>query len=267
MHTHARGFSMIGLLVTMVCIIILFTIGMNAMNQAITGGGSAVSGTVRSVQDEMYLRGIYTGLITAGNDMRDARLPVASLIAQSDDLSLNTTANFYSSLIATNYLSTDILISANEYSPFVERMVGYDFHAHQIRGGVPWDTAFEANLERTSHVSFAHMPHFGERYRRGWLANFDRRSVLIGNRGPKDGVDDPNSYTYGRSGVWGGHIVFGDGSITFTDTFTLPGVTFTKDGTTYADNLYAMEDGPSGADAILSFVREMTPSGPTLQHD
>lgn len=267
MQRQTRGFSMIGLLVTLVCILILFTISMNALNRAVTGQGSAVSGTVRSVQDELYLRTIFTGLVTAGNEMRDSRFPVPSMLARSDDWSINTTANFYSSLIASNYVAPEMLISGNEYSPRVERMVGYNFHAYQLNRALPWDTEFQADLDRQSHVSFAHMPHFGERYRRGWEANFDRRAVVLGNRGPQDGIDDPHSYSYGRSGVWGGHVLYGDGSIDFTDTFTPPGMTFTKNGATYSDNIFAMEDGPDGSDAILSFVREMTDSGPILQHD
>jgi hypothetical protein len=266
MQHHTRGFSMLGMLITLVCIVILFAIGMNAMNKAITGQGSAVPGTVRSVQDEMYLRSIHTGMVVAGNDLRDSRFPVPSLIANSNDWSLNTTANLYSSMIAGNYIS-EMLISGNEYSPFVDRMVGYNFNAYQPQGGIYWDTAFKADLNRQSHVSFAHMPLFGERYRRGWQANFDRQAVLVGNRGPKDGIDDSGSYSYGRSGVWGGHVLHGDGTIQFTYTFTMPGLTFERDGAQHADNIFAMETGADGTDAILSFTSEMTPRGPVLQFD
>lgn len=274
MKRNTRGFSLIGILITMVCIIVLFTIGMNAMNKAVTGQGSALQGTVRSTQDMMYFSAIYTGLVTAGNDMRDSRFPVPSMLANSNDWSLNTTANFYSSLIASNYLAPEVLVSGNEYSPYVERMVGYNFNAYRPSGGagtgaggIFWDTAFEANLSRRSHVSFAHMPLFGERYRRGWQANFDRRAILLGNRGPKDGVDDPSSFSYGRSGVWGGHILRGDGSIEFTHDFTPPGLTYQSSGGPQPDNLFAMEDGPGGVDAILSFTSQMTPQGPVLQYD
>ena len=48
--TRARGFSMIGLLVSMVCIVVLFAIGMNAMNKAVTGEGTARRGTKCSIR-------------------------------------------------------------------------------------------------------------------------------------------------------------------------------------------------------------------------
>jgi type II secretory pathway pseudopilin PulG len=267
MHEQHRGFSLIGLLITVVCIIVLFTISMSALNRAVTGNGSAVSGTVRSTQDMIYLRSLHLAMMTASNETRRGRFPVPSMIAQSDDWSLNTTANLYSSMIAGNYISPDILISGNEYSPHVERISYYDYTAYNPTRGEYWDRGFQADLASRSHVSFAHMPLFGERYERHWQATSTRRGVLIGNRGPRDGIDDPQSYSYGRSGVWGGHVLYSDGSIEFYQTFTPPGLTFERHGHVEQDNLFAMDDGPDGVDAILSFTREMTRSGPVLQHD
>lgn len=259
MIQNTRGFSMLGVLVTLVCIVILFSIAMNAMRGAVTGRGSAVSGTVRSVQDEISLYSLYQGMIAAGNESRQSQFPVPSIIAGNDDATLNTTANLYSAMIARNYAAPNMLVSGNEYSPFVNPITGYNYNAYQPQLGIYWDTAFQADLSQQSHVSFAHMPLFGERFRRGWKPNHDRQFVLIGNRGPENGIDNPNSYSYGRSGIWGGHVLYGDGSISFTHDFILPG--------DHADNLFNMDDGPDGADAILSFTRGMHPSGPELQFD
>jgi hypothetical protein len=266
-HPHRRAFSLIGLLVTMVCIVILMVIGMNALNKAMTGEGAAVRGTVRSTQDMIQLSGIYQSMIVAGNDLPDSRLPVPSIFAESDDWSLNTTANLYSSMIARNYINPEILIAGNEFNPWIEVMIGYNYNAYDPRTGVFWDTNFKADLDDVSNASYAHMPLFGERYTRGWQASFDRNAVLLGNRGPKDGIHNPDSLSYGRSGQWGGHVVYGDGSIQFHTEFTPPGMMTERNGEYVPDNLFAMEQGPGGSDAILSFTKEMTRRGPVLQFD
>ncbi|HRP64068.1 MAG TPA: hypothetical protein PK400_12285 [Phycisphaerales bacterium] len=266
-HPHRAGFSMLGVLITMVCIIVLFTIGMNAMNKAITGAGSALPGTVRSTQDMMSLNALYQAMIVGGQMMPDSRLPVPNLYAKSNDQSLNTTANFYSSMIAQQLVNPSGLISGNEYSPRVEAMRDYNYNSYQPSRGTYWDTRFLADLDDLSHTSFAHMPLYGERYRRGWQSNFDSRLILIGNRGPKDGIDDPGSYSYGRSGVWGGHFVYGDGRVAFSSVFVPEGLTYERNNQSYPDNIFFMETGAGGMDAIIAFTKRMTSQGPELQYD
>jgi hypothetical protein len=146
-------------------------------------------------------------------------------------------------------------------------MIGYNYNAYDPIRGSFWDESFRADLQRESHTSFAHMPLFGERYERGWKANFDRGALIIGTRGPKDGIHDPDSLTVGRNQQWGGHVVFGDGSITFTHSFHHPRATITVDGEPRYDNLFAMETGPLGDDAILAFTIEQTEDGPVVQFD
>ena len=90
---------------------------------------------------------------------------------------------------------------------------------------------------------------------------------LLGNRGPKDGIRDPNSWTYGRNGKWAGHIVFGDGHVEYTEVFTPNGLFWEDRGQRLPDNLFRMEDGPGGIDVILAFTKEMTTDGPVLQYD
>ena len=102
---------------------------------------------------------------------------------------------------------------------------------------------------------------------KGWKSTLDSRWPLIGNRGPKDGIDNPQSLTYGRSGQWGAHVLFGDGHVEFINTFTPNGVVFIMRGETYQDNIYKMDDGPNGGDAVLAFTKQMTRQGPTLQWD
>jgi hypothetical protein len=234
--TASRGFSLVGMLITLVCMVVLFTIGMSAMNKAVTGEGSAVEGTVRSVEDQMYLYALHQAMVVHANDNRERFLVPSVLVGDGDP-------------------------------GYVWPVEGYDYGLYDPQAGVHWDPKFKADLSDLSNTSFAHVPLHGERFRRHWKSDFSSTFPILGNRGPKDGIDDPNSWTYGKNGVWGGHLVFGDGHIDFVDTFTPPNVVFDRDGERYADNVFAVEDGPDGRDAILSFTREMTDAGPVLQHD
>jgi hypothetical protein len=262
----SRGFSMVGMLITMVCIVVLFTIGMNAMNKAVTGEGTARRGTVNSMSDQLQLYALYQSLVVDAGDRRGRMLTPSRLTAREDTAD-DTTANFFSALVMQNYATPESLISANEFSGYVDPIEDYDYTLYSAQDDVHWDPAFVADLAKFSNASFAHMPFYGERYERGWNDSFSARAPLVGNRGPKDGIDDPRSLTYGRQGVWGGHIAFADGHTDFTDSFTPSGVFFERGGETYADNIFAVEDGPGGRDAILSFTQEMTSDGPVLQFD
>lgn len=261
-----RGYSMIGLLVTMVCIVILFVIGMSAMNKAVTGEGSALENTVRSVQDQLFLAELHKMMVVAARDNRD-RFITPSEYSGSGDRRQDTTANLFSSMLMQNYTIPAQLISGNEYNNWVRADEDYNMSLYDPRGGVYWDPSFVADLEDVSNVSFAHMPLFGGRFDHYWEAGFSSRMPILGNRGPRDGVDNPMSYTYGRNGQWGGHIVMGDGSVRYIDGFTPGDVFYESDGQRLADNIFAMESGPEGDDAILSFTRQMTEDGPMLQHD
>lgn len=261
-----RGASLIGLLVALVCMLVLGVISMNALNKSMTGAGSTLKGTVASFEDQQYLSAIFAGLATDAH-FREGRFLNPRDVAEGAGASLNTTAAFYSALIAQHSVVPGQLISANEYSPYVWRDEDYDYTSYDPARGSFWDPGFSANLVYDSNVSFAHMPLYGQRLDRQWKFNADSRTVLLGNRGPKDGIDDPASYAYGRSGVWGGQIVFGDGHVEFFSTFTPAGLVILGDGAQQPDNVFNMQEGPEGMDAILAFTQEMTEEGPVLQFD
>jgi hypothetical protein len=261
-----RGFSLIGILVAMVCIIALAAIGLTALNKSITGEGSAQEGTVRSVEDKMNLYAIHQAMVAYSMD-NDGRFLTPSVLAGTGDRTLDTTANLYSAMIMHYGVRPEMLISGNEYNGYVEEDMDYNSLLYDPSAGVYWDPTFEADLERGSNVSFAHLPLFGRRFDKHWQSAMSSSFPILGNRGPKDGIPDPNSWTYGRNGTWGGHIVFGDGHIEFTNAFTPGSVFFERDGGRFADNIFAVEDGVDGADAILSFTKEMTRDGPELQFD
>jgi prepilin-type processing-associated H-X9-DG protein len=262
-----HGFSLVGMLVTMVCILVLFVVLMNSINKATTGQGSAVQGTVRSFEDQMQLASLGQVMVASAQDNRGRYITPSEMTA-TKDVGLNTTANLMSAMVMNHYATCKLLMSANEYSPYVLEKTDYDYEAYNPTTRVMWDTTFEADLSNISNTSYAHMPLCGERFDKQWKTTMDGKVPLVGNRGPKDGVHDPNSWSYGRNGQWGGHIVFGDGHVEFTNSFALPGLSVkTKEGQMVPDNVFNMETGAKGSDGILSFTKKMTKDGVELQFD
>lgn len=262
-----RGYGLLGLLITFACIVVLFAISMTAINKAITGEGSPLSGTVRSTEDKIRLYSIYQSMLAGAPDFPQSRYITPSVLDGSGDWTKDTTANLYSAMVMYNYVRPEDLISGNEYSGYVEQMYNYDYAAYDPARASHWDPRFEADLMRGSNVSFAHMPLAGKRFENGWRSTMDSNVVLLGNRGPENGIHNSASMTYGRNQQWGGHVVFGDGSITFTHSFNHPRSFVTIDGESHPDNLFAMETGGLGHDAILAFTEEQTEDGPVLQFD
>ena len=62
------GFSLIGLLVSVVCMLVLAMIMMNALNKAMTGAGTALPGTVSSYLDQEYLRAVFQSMAVAAKE-------------------------------------------------------------------------------------------------------------------------------------------------------------------------------------------------------
>jgi hypothetical protein len=143
--------------------------------------------------------------------------------------------------------------------------------AYDPAAGVFWDPQFQADLDDVSHVSYASMPLFGRRYDEQWMESYDNRFATIGTRGPKDGINDPNSITYeffGSRNEWCGNVSFTGGNVVFVDSFTPKQAVYVDaEGNEHPDNIFRFDDGRAGGDAILTIVGEMTPTGPIIQHD
>ena len=88
-----KGLSILGLLVSLVCIVILSAILMTSMNRSITGGGSAKPDTVRSTQDQMVLYSLYQSLRVQAMDSDGAFLTPSELTLDKQ-WSHDTTASF-----------------------------------------------------------------------------------------------------------------------------------------------------------------------------
>lgn len=258
---------MLGVLITLVCMVVLFSLLMTSMNKAITGQGSQLEGTVRSLKDKLYLDNLFKSMATAAADNKGKYLVPSEVFGGGGDVAQNTTANLFSAMVMQNYTNCKQLISGNEYSGYVEEKLDYNYEAYDARKRIVGDPTFQADLHKLSHVSFAHMPLHGERLRKHWNTTMSSTFPLLGNRGPKDGVNSPNSYACGRDGVWRGHLVFGDGHVDFLEAPTPNGMLFEQGDQRTADNIFKMEGGPNGADAILSFTKTMSKAGPELQFD
>ncbi len=266
-HSQMRGHSLIGLLVSLAILLVLGVVLSTAMNKATTGAGSTLSGTVSSFQDKQYLMSIYQTLFVEAQTSGEGRFLVPSELTRRLDTADDTTANLFSAMVAQQSLPPAQFISGNEMSPYVKLDEDYDYAAYNAVDDTYWDPNFMADLTWESNTSFAHVPLYGNRLRQYWHAGVGSRTPVLGNRGPKDGVTNPDSWTYNRDGKWGGHVVFGDGHIEFIQTFTINGIFLPRAGGSQPDNLYRMEEDADGLDVILTFTKQMTAEGPILQHD
>ena len=262
-----RGFSLIGLLVSMTIMLVLGVVLSNSMNKATTGAGSTLSGTVSSFKDKQYLASIYQSIFVEAQLSRNGRFLVPSALTRRRDAGDDTTANLFSAMVAQLSISPSQLISGNEMSPYVKLDEDYDYVAFSPVDDTYWDPNFVADLTWESNTSFAHPPLYGNRLRRYWHTGVDSRTPLLGNRGPKDGVPNPDSWTYNRDGRWAGHLVFGDGHVEFIHSFTINSIFLRGPDGNRPDNLFRMDQGGDGSDVVLSFTKQMTGDGPVLQYD
>jgi hypothetical protein len=165
-------------------------------------------------------------------------LPVPARAVNSDDATLNTSANLFSLVLADRGITAKQLISRAERNPVV-RAIEYDFAAVNAAEGRPWDPAFRTELDKPAgegacHTSYAHLALCGERIVR-WREASDDRAVLFGDRATRRGVQKgrswSRSYTLGRhghpDGVWAGNLVFGDGHGELVTTYRPEGVSWT----------------------------------------
>jgi prepilin-type processing-associated H-X9-DG protein len=255
------GFSLIGLLAAIVIIVILIAIAVPSLQNAVgpTGSGGGVQeNQISTHSDRMNLDSIYKSMIMMEMEF-GGHLPAPSLIAGSRDKSQDTTANFYSMLVARAGVPPSILISENEQSFNVNPDEDYNITSYNPSSGTYWDPSFKADLLSESNVSFAHMPLLGDRFDQGWIKGGPSMMPVIGNRGPKDGVGAGDSIFVGVA--WAGNVVYADGHIDFTYACAVP--------TLYggSDNLFSVESGAHGLDAILSFTSAISEQGFELQFD
>lgn len=248
---------MIGVLATIVIIAILGVIIMTAMKGTMGGGNTPVQqNQATTAADRMNIQQIGQTLMTWAAS-HNGRLPAPSMIVEQDDRKdLDTSANFWASLVAQDLVHGPMLISHNERNFNVEEYTSY--FSYSPATGQYWDPNFKADLHTISHVSFAHEALYGDRYRRNWTMSAPSWFPILGNRGPKDGVNNLESLACDASGVWAGDLFYGDGHVQFHRNPTAAGGN--------RDNIFSIES-LDGEDAIITFTKEIWNRGFEPQWD
>lgn len=207
---------------------------------------------------------IHRCAVAAGPGAREQHIPGVG----PEDVSLNTTAALYAAMIAQEYFSPDLVISPVERNPKVDRIERYDYEAYDPANASYWDHTFNADLDNESNTSYAHLVMFGDRMDRNWRDITETIKPVLGNRGPKDGVRRPDSYTTGMHGNWSGNMVYNDNSVRMLESPAPDDLRYDADGETSPDNLFEMLDGSEGSDLIITFTQTMNPDdGPAIQFD
>jgi hypothetical protein len=205
---HRRGLTRIEPLALLACGIIL----VSAVAVVLARSGDLRQPVFHplTIKDGAQLRQIHQSLVVFGRE-GNGRFPRPGLINRlpvngqripgrgQEDVSQNTTANLFSSLIAQNFVTPELLVSPVERNDKVRvlKQDRYDYTKVRPAENVFWDDAFKADLKVLSHVSYAHMPIHGERAAKHWRDTMDSHVSTLGNRGPRDGKVDPKSITNG----------------------------------------------------------------------
>jgi hypothetical protein len=244
--THKFGFSLLGILISLACMVVLMSIYMSSVDKAVTGGpGNSVQQSVWGMQDQIQLQLIGQGLTIHAMTNGEGFL-TPSILSDSKDVTENTSANFWSALINQKLVAPKQLVSPTDR--------GWVEPAPYSRNRSLWDPEFSADLDETSNVSYAHMPLFGERLKKRWNPNAGHFPI-IGNRGPKDGVENSGSFTLDDDGIWRGWVLHANNAIEW------------QEGTSSVHDNPFLYEGDNADDAMLGFTIEMYTNGPAFVWD
>lgn len=262
---RVRGLSLVGLLITMACIVVLLSITLPAIRTASTGmsgsGGQSAS-SAWATADRVNLNAIGQSMLAGGlGSGFDAAWLSPASVSRGSDIGLNTTANLYSLLIMEQRVQPTHLVSRGDRG-LVEVDTDYDFTVYDPRDGVHWDPSFTADLARGSNASWAHMPLQGARFDNHWRSSMSGSFPVFGSRGPRDGIPTVDSVTC-PNGSWTGAVWFGDGRVEALDSTGA----WRGRSNGAEDGLFRIDDPQRGSDAILGFTRWLDVDNVELQWD
>jgi prepilin-type processing-associated H-X9-DG protein len=251
-----------------------------AMSAAVLGGGNGETTARRSLEDGAQIREIHGAMAIFAAE-HEERMPRPGLIDRlpvevdgvlrdvpgrgESDPAQDTTANLYSTLICMRYITPESVVSPIERNPRVRVCREFDWDAYDPGRDVYWDPAFVADLANESNTSYAHLVTYGDRLERGWRSASGYPH--LGDRGPAAGEPDADSFTCGPHGHWAGYIAFADGHVEMLTDVRSKTLVVASADRSRPDNIFAMETGADGGDAVISFTLEVKPGGPVLQND
>ena len=232
------------------------SIYMSSVQKAVTGGtGTSAKGSVWGLQDQIQLQ-LLGQALTIDAMTNNNQFLTPSVLSKSNDVYDNTSANFWSAMLIQNLAKPEQLVSPNDNSWVEPAVVDY-----RVRN---WDPNFSTDLNYTFNVSYAHMPLWGDRLSRRWSPQAGKFPIL-GNRGPKDGIENTNSITLDADGIWRGWVLYADGSIDWTVGTTITPKWRRSDGA-LQDTVF-LDEFDSSDDAVLGYTLEMDDYGPTYIWD
>ena len=208
------------------------------------------------------------------------------------DEAKNSHQNLWSAGVAKNLFPCVLLVSPAEISSHVLVCPTYKFNAYQPACDRYWDgdtgipgcggtqspTFFKINATGTtggigeSSVSYATMPlvkylgttgtTLNQRRAGNWKSSGNSKIVILGNRGPKDGVTTDPIYTssttlliHGAQNEWDGNLCYGDNHITYGRAMTPEGLDKIGTGTTSTlDNVFRSDDLVAGKDSLIQII-------------
>ena len=281
--TKRRGLTLVELFLVLVVVAVLLAVLLPLL-------AGARRGSAR-IHDATMLRQLHTAFLVWSRQA-DGRFPTPSLIeattrraragatgdrGKGDPAGATTPSDFppadllqtqdthaalYAACISQNYFSPTLCVSRAEASGHVAVMSHYNFNAYDASRGVLWDKNFKADLDTTSHLSFATLHLFGERSALQWRESLDADFVVVGNRGVRDGRTDPATYDasvtlkiHGPSSSWEGNLVFNDNHVEFATAFTPPSLKGFGANGVVPDNVFRDDPEGAGGDVWLTMIR------------